>query len=149
MYYAQNPTKITVDFGLPERYATAFKAWFSEDSHILELSTLTQMSNVTILSANVKFNGSPILRGRKISLTGTFRHGKLADISAILRSYSAEVIEFNESSTNCLIVGDIKQDVKGYQVNYCKTHNIPVYTETEFFDQLNIDADISKNLNLN
>ena len=149
MYYAQNPTKIVVDFGLPERYAVAFKTWFSEDSHVLELSTLTQMNNVTILSANVKFNGSPILRGRKVSLTGTFRHGKVSDVSAILRSYSAEVVEFNESTTNCLIVGDIKQDVKGYQVNYCKTHNIPVYTETEFFDQLNIDADISKNLNLN
>lgn len=137
MYYMSHPGTILSDLGIQDQNLVN---WVSDEENREDFSSIVNFSNVTISDSSKRFDGSPIFRGKSIAITGRFKHGTHEEISAILRSYSAEVRPFDES--DCIIVGDIQEDVNGSEVAYMRVHNLPVFTESEFFEMYDIDADL-------
>ena len=82
-------------------------------------------------------------------ITGDFNHGNMSEISAILSSYSADVItELPDSGDriDCIVVGDRKENINGHAVKEAQKSGVPIFTETEFFSRYEIDADMAANL---
>ena len=79
-------------------------------------------------------------------MTGKFLHGSFDEIKSIFASYSAETTRVFNSSVNCLVIGDTKEDINGSIIMQCRKINLPIFGETEFFNKYEIDADMSENL---
>ena len=69
---------------------------------------------------------------------------KLDDIAGILEGYSAEVIQKFDQSADCVVVGDIPENVNGHAISQAKLLQIPVMQETSFFAMYGIDNDLFK-----
>ena len=79
-------------------------------------------------------------------ITGDFLHGGVEEISAIFSSYGALVTATFDEAVDCIVVGDTQSNVNGHTVQYALKHNIPVFTEHDFFARYEIDKDLANNL---
>ena len=114
--------------------------WLSDKENAKTVKDILQYTNIVFENGDRKFNGEPILREKKIWLTGKFNRGSYAEIGSILRSYSAEIVE--SEKCNCCIIGDIAEDVNGSTVNKLRDKGIPTIPESEFFGMYQIDSDL-------
>ena len=92
------------------------------------------------------FDGAPIFRGKRIFITGSFKHGSMEEISSILNSYSAEVTFDYEGKIDLVLVGDISEGVNGVAVKNAVSLRVPIMKESDFFKRYEIDDDIQQNL---
>ena len=103
--------------------------------------------HIIITKTNRKFDGIPMLRNKTIAITGIFNHGSLQEVASILNSYSANVVFGNcHEKIDCVIVGNINENVDGSLINRARDENIAVFTESEFFARYDIDSDLRENL---
>ena len=145
-YYFNGPARIRteLDMDLPRRLST----WLANPRNLVELDTIIHSEQIQIINFNkiTKFDGAPLLRDKVIYITGSFIHGSYDDIVAIIHSYSGIVSsEFNEN-VQCVLVGDIKENIDGLAVRLAKEAHLPLFDETAFFDRYQIDADLEKYL---
>lgn len=145
-YYIDNPLKLVNDLNIKTPFTANLMNWLSDGYNITTLETLISSENVELLTSTKKFDGAPIFRGKKIAVTGKFVHGDIAEVISILESYSAEVVTQFDTNVNCVIVGDIKQDIDGQMIQSAKASNVPVFDERIFFAKYEIDADLKSNL---
>jgi len=143
-YYFEGPRRIAteLDMQLPPRFGN----WLAEPRNLIELDTIMNSEQIELLEANriVKFDGMPLLRNKKLMITGTFMHGSTEDIVAILQSYSAEVVTQFDKKVQCVIVGDIKENIDGLAIQAARELDLPMFTESEFFARYQIDEDLEK-----
>lgn len=145
-YYLKNPIKLV---GLPDNnvFAHRFKEWLTDESHRLTILGMLDHPNVTIDNTVIKkFDGPAIFRNKNIYITGTFNHGNHSEISSILSSYSGTVVPAVDNNTHCVLTGSLKENIDGSALAYARQHDIPIFTENEFFAKYEIDSDLAKNL---
>lgn len=141
MYYFNGPLRIKteLDMDVPVRFAR----WLDEPRNLTELDTIVNSEQINIIDRGViKFEAMPILHDKTIFITGTFTHGSYEDITAILRSYSAEVITEFDEFVNYVLVGDIKENISGEAIQGARALKIPIVDESVFFDHYRIDEDL-------
>ena len=145
-YYFDGPIRIytELDMNVSRRLAN----WLSEPRNILELDTVINSDQIDILVRDkiMSFDGAPIFRNKTIYITGTFKHGSHAEIQAILESYSAVVVTDFDNYVQCVLVGDIKEDIEGQAILTARELHLPIFNESEFFAKYEIDADLEKYL---
>jgi hypothetical protein len=145
-YYLDGPRRIRteLDMELPIR----FMHWLEIPKNLLELDTIFRSAQIKVQNEGhlVKFDGPAFLRNKTIYITGRFKHGDTADITAILHSYGAVVVTEFDEFIQCVLVGDIKENVNGDSINGARALKIPVIDECDFFAHYNIDEDIQKYL---
>ena len=143
-YYLDGPRRIRteLDMDIPPR----FMRWLSEPRNLIELDTILSSPQIKIIEADriVKFDGMPILRNKRLMITGAFAHGSAEDIIAILNSYSAEVVTSFDKKVNCVIVGDLKEGIDGLAIQAARELDIPMFDESQFFARYQIDEDLEK-----
>lgn len=144
-YYFNNPENFKDDMK-DERFTKIFD-WFSKypENH-LNFKQLLNNEKVHLQIRDSKFDGPPIFRNKTIYITGKFKHGSYNNVSSIFRSYAADVISDNSKIPDCVVIGDVLEDVNGKAVNQFKTQNIPIFTESQFFNRYDIDSDMGENL---
>ena len=145
MYYLNHLDKISIDLDFMPRQVKGLITWFTDAENILELYTIWNLPNITVDDSIRKFDGPPIFRNKQIALTGTFRHGNYDEVTAIVRSYSGDIVPFN-NEIDGLLVGDIKEGINSQWIQTCKSIGIPVMQESEFFNSYDIDEDLANNL---
>ena len=136
-YYLNHPMSIESDLKIQSKDLVN---WFLDVQNVESVEEILQYANVVITTSNKKFEGSPIFRGKNIWITGKFIHGSNAEIESILRSYSANVTDYELA--DCAIIGDIPEGVDGGKVSKLKNRNKPIFSETEFFNMYDIDSDL-------
>lgn len=143
-YYFEGPRRITteLDMEVPRR----LMAWLNEPRNLVELDTIVNSEQIEIINSDriVKFDGAPLLRNKTIMITGTFMHGSTEDIIAILQSYSATVVTQMDKKVQCVVVGDIKENIDGLAIQAARELDIPMFDESAFFDRYSIDEDLEK-----
>lgn len=137
-YYISNPNLISSDLGITDQ---SLVSWLSDTKNVSTIKEFLNYTNIVISSDIKKFNGAPIFRGKNIWITGRFLHGSTSEIESILRSYSANITPAEKA--DCGIVGDVLEGIDGSKVNMLKNKNIPVFTESEFFNKYQIDEDLN------
>lgn len=145
-YYVQNVDKLRTELGLDIHTFARLYKWLLNPENSSDVVELLKIYNISYVSSNCKFDGAPIFRGKTIYLTGTFKHGSVADIEAILSSYSASVVSSFSTAVNCVLVGDIEENVNGSAIRQAKTNQIPIFKESPFFAEYDIDKDMAENL---
>ena len=65
---------------------------------------------------------------------------------SILQSYGAEVTDKFGSDIDCVVIGDILENINARNVKSAQNMRIPVMEESTFFDTYDIDSDIQQNL---
>lgn len=145
-YYVENPDKILPDFHLSGRFISSMIQWLSNEFNKKSLLSLLTCENIIITEDGTKFQGSPIFRNKKIMITGEFTHGSHADIIAILKGYSAEVVTKFDPDVDCAIIGSSLQDINSVELNKVRALNLPVFDENSFFRTYEIDKDLAENL---
>lgn len=143
-FYFDSPIRIytELDMNVSRRFAN----WLSVPRNILELDTIISSSQIELLTQDkvMRFDGAPIFRNKTIFITGTFKHGSLTDIQAILESYSAVVVTEFDEYIQCVLVGDIKDGIEGQAILAARDLHLPIFTESEFFAKYEIDEDLEK-----
>jgi NAD-dependent DNA ligase len=143
-FYFDGPVRIytELDMNVSRRLAD----WLSIPRNILELDTIVNSSQIELPVQDkvMCFDGAPIFRNKTIYITGTFKHGSLADIQAILESYSATVVTEFDQYIQCVLVGDIKDGIEGQAILAARELNLPIFNESEFFAKYEIDEDLEK-----
>lgn len=144
-YYLLNPQKIPIDLDMSSPAMKKVIDWLSDSYNVSTIQTLVESDQITIVTSSKKFDGAPIFRDRTILVTGKFMHGDLAEVSAILQSYSAKVVTQYDKSVGCLVVGSLKENIDGKAIQAARANNIPVFDEVEFFKKYTIDEDLAAN----
>lgn len=142
IYYMQHAEAIISDLGLDEHAFSRLVKWLGANENISDCVEIFNMPNIQLIKAKKSVDGTPIFRDKKIYITGTFFHGTTDDIISILEGYSATVFTKFDQSVDCVVVGDIPENVNGYAINEAKKLNIPVMEEQSFFNIYRIDSDI-------
>lgn len=146
LYYINNPRMIAYDLDVDPLECKGLINWLSDTYNQQDVESLIDLPQMTITAQGKYFDGPPIFRNKSILLTGSFRHGTIDDIKSILKSYSADVVYDLSPNINCILIGDILENIDSKAIRYCKSNNIPVMTETQFFTQYQIDEDLAENL---
>lgn len=146
MYYVQNVDKLRSELGLDIHTFSRLFKWLLNPENASDVVELLKIYNISYVASNCKFDGPPIFRDKLIYITGTFKHGSIADISAILSSYSANVVSSFSPSVSCVLVGDIDENINGSVIRKAKNCNIPIFKESAFFAEYDIDTDMAENL---
>jgi len=145
-FYFDNPIQIytELDMNVSRRFAN----WLSMPRNIIELDTVVNSDQIELAVKDkiMSFDGAPIFRNKTIYITGTFKHGSLSEIQAILESYSAIVVTEFDGYIQCVLVGDIKDGIEGQAILAARELNIPIFNESEFFAKYDIDSDLEKYL---
>lgn len=143
-YYFEGPRRITTELDMT--VTPRFAKWLEEPRNLVELETIINSSQLEINNSDriVKFDGAPVLRDKRIMITGTFLHGSIEDIIAILQSYSATVVTTMDKKVQCVVVGDIKENIDGLAIQAARELDIPLFDETPFFARYSIDEDLEK-----
>ena len=145
-YYLQHPDKIATDFNLDSHAYQRFLQWIDNVENCTDVVELFKLPNLHIVQAEIKFEGEPIFRNKTIYVTGSFIHGSLIEIRNIFQSYAATVtFEYNDT-VDCVVIGDGQENVNGHAVLSARKHQIPIMSESQFFLQYDIDADLAENL---
>jgi hypothetical protein len=122
------------------------QSWLNDPRNLLELQAVLDNPHIRIIGEGKKFDGAPIFRNKTIIVTGRFLHGTFDEIKSIFASYSADTINIFSSTADCLVIGDMQEDINGSIINQCRKINMPIFNEQEFFDKYEIDSDLSENL---
>lgn len=145
-FYFDGPVRIytELDMNVSRRLAN----WLSEPRNIIELDTVinSEQIDIPVRDRVMSFDGAPIFRNKTIFITGTFRHGSYAEIQSILESYSATVVTDFDEYIQCVLVGDIKDNIEGQAILAARDLHLPVFNESEFFAKYEIDSDLEKYL---
>lgn len=146
LYYLTHPVRMFSDLDIdPNDYVNLFK-WLNDPINILDIESILQLDCFNILNSGCRFDGAPIFRNQTILITGRFIHGDSNTIIAILKSYSADVVEYWTENVTCLIIGDELDNINSKYVHQAREKGLPIYSESEFFKQFDIDADLIENL---
>lgn len=141
-YYFNHPQAIISDLNCDIHVFNKLINWLGNVENCADCTGIFDIPNIHIESEVKTVNGSPIFRNKTIFITGTFSHGTLDDIVSIFEGYSAEVTKQFDPSVDCIVVGDIPENVNGYAVSQAKQLSIPVMDEYTFFRQYQIDEDL-------
>lgn len=141
-YYIQHPDLLVKDVDEKNISYNKFIRWLQTPPNVLNIQAILESPQISIIETNKKFEGSPIFRGKTIMITGDFLHGSHSDISAILKSYSAEVTTQFSEVINCVLIGGTHENIDGISIRNARNLNIPIYEEQPFFEAYEIDADI-------
>ena len=143
-YYFEGPRRITTELDMV--VSPRFFTWLAEGRNLIELDTIIHSEQIEIDNADrlVKFDGAPVLRDKRVMITGTFLHGTIQDIIAILQSYSATVVTQMDKKVDCVVIGDIKENIDGLAIQAARELDIPMFDETAFFNRYSIDEDLEK-----
>lgn len=145
-YYMDNPNRIISDIGISSPVLPRFIEWLSDSHNLLMFDTIVGLPQITITLKSKKFDGLPILRDKIIYLTGDFKHGMHRDIVALLESFSATIVtEFNDK-VNCVVVGDLHQNIDGRVIKQARNKQVPIFEESQLFKLYSLDEDIKNNL---
>lgn len=143
-FYFDNPIQIytELDMNVSRRLAN----WLSIPRNVVELGTIIASSQIEIPVREkvMTFDGAPIFRNKTIYITGTFKHGSLSDVRAILESYSATVVTDFDQYIQWILVGDIKDGIDGSAILAARELKLPIFNESEFFARYEIDEDLEK-----
>ena len=142
-FYLTNPTRLHADIGPVSAAAAHLIEWLSNPNSIRMIEQLAESSQINIVESSKKFDGPAIFRGKTIAITGKFRHGNVFEISSILSSYDGNITVGIQTHADCLVIGDLNENNDGHSVRLASTSGIPVFTESEFFNMYDIDADIA------
>ena len=142
IYYMHHPETIVSDLGLDRHAFSRLIDWLNVPENCSDCVEIFNMKNIKLIKAKKFVDGSPIFRDKKIYITGTFFHGTLDDITSILEGYSATVFDKFDQSVDCVVVGDVPENVNGHAINEAKKLEIPIMDESTFFNTYRIDADI-------
>lgn len=146
IYYVQHVDQMKTELGLdPNTFIRLYK-WLLNPENSSDVVELLRLKNLTIIASSCEFAGAPIFRNKTIAITGTFKHGSLADIEAIFSSYAAKVTTDYNENVDCVVLGDIQENVKGAIVRGAREAGVPIFQESEFFTKYDIDADMAENL---
>jgi len=145
-YYMDNPQKLVTDLNISSLFVKKFIEWLSDGYNVTTIETLVESGQIKLAATSKKFKGAPIFRDKTILITGKFRHGDMREIMSILESYEAKVVTQFDSSVNCVVVGQTKENIDGKVIQLAKANNLPMFDELEFFQKYDIDSDISANL---
>lgn len=145
-YYIKNPSHIYYDLHIDSPLLPKLVRWLEDPYNVLMLDTFLQTNQLEIVFSGKRFEGAPIFRGKKICVTGEFLHGSLQEIISILMSYDASVSSAFVDSAHCVIVGGTHTNIDGGMIQAARQTGIPVFEETEFFREYEIDADLNANL---
>lgn len=146
-HYMNHPDNIIADLHMLDNYNVGqLVDWFRDIEHVSTVDTLMYSENIEVTDTFKKFEGAPIFRGKSIVVTGSFHHGSLSEVSSILCSYSADVTLNLTEKTNLVLVGGLRENTNGSLINTARQLGIPVMEESQFFNQYEIDKDLSENL---
>lgn len=145
-YYINNPKRIAIDFNLTSPQFDKIIRWLSDSYNVRMIETMLESNDVTIVETKQKFEGAPLLRNKTIALTGKFRHGDIDNIDSIIASYAGKTTVSHKDKFDCVVAGDIQENIDGEILSRAKSRNIPIYSETAFFEHYGIDEDLEKNL---
>lgn len=141
-HYLEHPDRIPIDLGIHHKDLPAFYAWIRKPANFSDITAALSHPRIHIDSVAKRFDGVPAFRSKKIYITGRFVHGSIADITAILQSYSAKVVTTFDKDVDWVIVGSKNEQSNGQAIISAKNLNIPVYDEIAFFNHYDIDSDI-------
>ena len=145
LYYLHNPNILISDMSTVPGSQQFFK-WLSDGRNVSTIEAIVDSDKIHISEIYRKFEGAPIFRNKTIYITGKFHHGDHSNIIAILQSYSATVVTDNKDTYDCVLVGDLQEDVDGSAIRYARNNGIPIMIESEFFNRYGIDEDLHANL---
>ena len=147
-YYVENPDRLRIDMAtqMNSLMLKRLVDWISEPYNATTILTLLDSDQINIIETDKKFDGAPIFRNKTIAITGKFSHGDSSEIVSIFRSYEATVTIGISEHADCLVVGDLNENIDGKSIQLARENNIPTFSESQFFAQYDIDADISVNL---
>lgn len=146
LYYMKNPGRISIDFDMKDVNSSKLISWFADNKNVEDFESFIYHPNTRVTNCEKKFDGDPIFRNKTITVTGTFKHGSITDVCAILQSYSAVATTKLLEETDCVLVGDIPEEINGSLVKKASKQGIPVYSESYFFNYYDIDKDLAQNL---
>lgn len=146
IYFMSHPDKIEEALVFSGNSEDRLVDWFYDAENVSEVHTGVESPVIALKTINQKFEGDPIFRGSKIMITGTFSHGSLSEIEAILRSYDATVVTEFSPDVNVVVVGDNNDGVSGQAIRKAKKQHIPIYSESRLFKEYEIDNDLGENL---
>lgn len=145
-YYLDGPLRINTELGMevPIRFAR----WLNVPQNLSELDTIVTSSQIIIKDTGklAAFDAPLLFLHKTIFITGTFKHGSLVDIATILQSYGAVVVTEYDDFIDYVLIGDIKDNIKGEAILGARSLGIPVVEESAFFAHYGIDADLQNNL---
>lgn len=142
-YYLENPILIANELGFSHPDLGRLIDWLSDGYNVSDLNTVLNSDQIAITSTEKKFDGAPIFRGKLIYITGEFIHGSLDEISSILQSYAAKVTTNFSNVVDCVLIGGKQDGINGKAVVNARSLNIPVMDEILFFQEYEIDNDLS------
>lgn len=146
MYYMQNPQRISTDLGLNFNTLPRFIEWLNDPANLLLFDTIIDLPQIRISLKSKKFDGLPILRDKVIYLNGDFKHGMYRDVVALLESFSATIVTEFDDKVNCVIIGDLHQNIDGRVLKAARKKHIPIFEEAQFFEMFKLDEDIRNNI---
>ena len=125
-----------------------FARWLNVPQNLSELDTIVTSSQIIIKDTGklAAFDAPLLFLHKTIFITGTFKHGSLVDIATILQSYGAVVVTEYDDFIDYVLIGDIKDNIKGEAILGARSLGIPVVEESAFFAHYGIDADLQNNL---
>lgn len=145
-YYLHNPDRIVYELHTDPELSAGLVAWLSDISNATEICSALHHNNIKVLHQDRKFIGLPLMRNDVICLTGKFAHGPHNEVAAILRSYSASIIDYIDDRTTYLIVGDLQEETDARKVAEAHRNNVTVVSESDFFRKFDIDSDLNQDL---
>lgn len=149
-YYIKNPGEIYGSLGIsPSTVCDKFIDWLEDGNNFNDILDVLHNKHMTYQETNKTFDGPPIFRGKRILVTGEFLHGSSSEIESILSSYSAQVVYDYSEGADCLVIGDVKENISGKLVKEAQIRRIPIFSEFAFFNNYDIDSDIAENLKYN
>lgn len=147
-YYLEHPSEIVQDMKdlLNTRVCNDFDKWISNPENLLMVQQFMQLDNIKVQTkSKVNLDVPQLLRSKVVYLEGQFKHGSYSYVSAVLKSYGAEIAHTFDNRCSILVLGDLVKNPDSVPlVSIAQSYGIPVVTETYLFSKYDIDSDILK-----
>lgn len=141
IFYVRNSDRMTADLGLNTGMYNRFLKWVK--THDDDIVKMIENPHIQIETSKHLDSVDPTLRTKNIYLTGQFKRGSYSEISEILESYAATIVN-QVQLANTVITGALMDGIDGQAVKYARQHDISVVDEDSFFTSYLIDEDLSK-----
>lgn len=144
-HYIENPYEIEQDMSnfIDSHTCQSFVNWIGVPENLLTVKSVVDIVNVKQREFNLDV--PKLFRNKVIYIEGEFNHGSYSTVSSILRSYGADIATTVDTRCDCVLLGDFVRNPEDVPtVNIAKSYDIPVYTESYFFNIYDIDNDLSK-----
>ena len=146
-YYMENPRRIMTDLDIKHPVTIRFIEWLEDPANLLLFDTFVDLPQISISLKSKRFEGLPLLRDKVFYLNGDFKHGSYRDMVALLESFSATISpEYNNKTVNCVLIGDLHQNIRGSVLRDAAYNHIPIIEEHKLFESYQLDSDIKENL---